>query len=141
MDKGASWTPVNAGLTSTFVFGLTVSGTHLFACTGNGIFVSTDDGGLWNQISSGLKFTNTHSIAVDTGNILVGTAAGGVWWRPLSEVLAVEPVGPLPVSFLLQPRLPQPLQPEHDHQVRVAESITREPDGVSTCLGARCPCW
>ena len=73
-DNGASWVPVNSGLTTDDITALAVSGTNLFAGTwGNGVFLSTDDGADWNAVNSGMNSNYVEALAVSGANIFAGT--------------------------------------------------------------------
>jgi len=57
-DNGASWIPVNEGLTDRHVHavGLNInedSSTKIFAGTANGVFISTNNGAIWDSINNG----------------------------------------------------------------------------------------
>jgi hypothetical protein len=87
-NNGASWTPVNTGLTrGIIVYSLVVSGSNLFAGTSGGVFVSTNNGTSWMAANNGLTNTDVHSLAVSGPHLFAGTDDGGVWRRPLSEMV------------------------------------------------------
>ncbi|MBW8052088.1 MAG: hypothetical protein FVQ77_17440, partial [Cytophagales bacterium] len=77
---------VNTGLTSTNVYSLAISGTNIFAGTGGGVFLSTNNGSSWTAVNTGLTDLNVRSLAISGTNIFAGTWRGGVWKRPLSEM-------------------------------------------------------
>jgi Secretion system C-terminal sorting domain len=67
-----------------------VSGNNIFAGTyGDGVFLSTNNGVSWTNISKGLGQQSVYSLTVSGGNIFAGTNGRGVWRRPLSEILGV----------------------------------------------------
>jgi hypothetical protein len=87
-DSGVSWTPVNAGLTDTFVDAIAVSDTNLFCGTyGGGVFLSTNNGGLWAPVNNGLTNAHVRTLAAHGtslfagtwGAIFVSTNSGGNW--------------------------------------------------------------
>lgn len=93
-DKGQSWARANNGLTDTLVHCLAVSGTDLFAGTGNGVFLSTDKGASWTHASTGLTGGPVSSLAVNSGNIFAGSTSGvyrsansGTSWTPANTGL------------------------------------------------------
>lgn len=53
-DSGTSWTAVNTGLPTLFVYALAANGGTLFAATDLGVFRSTDNGTNWTATNSGL---------------------------------------------------------------------------------------
>jgi hypothetical protein len=98
-NNGASWAPVNNGLSGlaldvlSFVF----NGNKLFAGTWRGgVYQTTDNGASWTAVNSGLMNSNTepssvvHSLAIVGTNLYAGTRGAGVWRRPLSEMIAPE---------------------------------------------------
>ena len=76
-NNGASWTPVNTGLTNTRIRALVVNGLNLFAGTGGGVFLSTNNGTSW--VNAGLTNTFVWSLAVNGSNLFAGTHGGGVF--------------------------------------------------------------
>jgi hypothetical protein len=77
-DSGASWTQVNAGLTSRNVISFGLSGENLFAGTrAGGVFISTNNGTSWNQTA--LSGHYVHSIAVLDTTLFAGTEGNGVF--------------------------------------------------------------
>jgi photosystem II stability/assembly factor-like uncharacterized protein len=77
MDGGDSWTAVNAGLTSTTIWSLAVSGTTLYASTNGGVFRSEDEGQTWFPANTGLP--STGALAVSGTVLYAGTSGGGVF--------------------------------------------------------------
>ena len=78
-NNGTSWTAVNTGLTSSFVYALAVSGTNLFAGTYDGIFLSTNNGTSWTAVNTGLTNTYVKALSVSGTNLFAGTQGGGVF--------------------------------------------------------------
>ncbi len=85
-NGGMSWTPINSGLTSTNVFSLAVSGSDLFAGTGDGggVFISSDNGATWKAVNNGLSYTpgmvySIYTLAASNGRLFAGTVAGGIY--------------------------------------------------------------
>ena len=107
---------------SEIVQALTVSDTNLFAGTGGGVFLSTNngltyssvialavsgtnlfvgtwDGGVFSSTNNGaswnqdgLKNTHVWSIGISGMNLFAGIDGGGVWRRPLSEMITATSV-------------------------------------------------
>jgi hypothetical protein len=50
-DNGASWIPVNTGLSNIEIRSLAAMGTTIFAATGNGFFRSADNGDTWSEVT------------------------------------------------------------------------------------------
>jgi photosystem II stability/assembly factor-like uncharacterized protein len=96
-DNGASWTPVDSGLTNTYVSALAYSpngsgGPNLFAGTDVEVFRSTDDGKSWKVILDGVD--RVHGLAVAGPNLLAGLSNGiflstnnGTSWAPADSGL------------------------------------------------------
>jgi photosystem II stability/assembly factor-like uncharacterized protein len=83
----SSWIPMNSGLTSQRVaslfLGSTTTGTaNLFGGTVGGVFVSTDNGGIWRAANNGL--TNTQGVCFSIGgtgskSLFVGCLDAGLF--------------------------------------------------------------
>ncbi len=75
IDKGNNWTPINTGLTPSYIILLAINSTgDLFAGAVDGIFRSTDNGDSWIPIKTGLGNLSVNTIVIDSsGYILVGT--------------------------------------------------------------------
>ena len=90
------------------VYCFAVSGTNLFAGTGDGVFLSTDNGTSWTRASTGLTGTYVSSFAVSGTNLFAGTYgfSGGVFlstdngtsWTQASTGLTSTLVSALAVS-------------------------------------------
>jgi photosystem II stability/assembly factor-like uncharacterized protein len=88
------WTRVNAGLTNTLVRCLAINDIKLFAGTDNGVFLSTNNGESWNDISNGLPIKSIYSIVGIDTNVFVGTDSGafvstntGISWSAFNSGL------------------------------------------------------
>ena len=115
-DHGATWVPVNNGLTDPSIFTLfSPDGTHLFAAGAGGVFLSDSAGESWSSVSTGLT-TGVYALALsgDGSTLLAGTTGFGVWKRPLSEIIGTTGVGNGEASpstaILLHGNLPNPFR-------------------------------
>jgi hypothetical protein len=82
-----AWTSVNNGLTDPIVLSLAVVGSSIFAGTHNGgIFLTTNKGSSWTDVSSGRLRTRVWAIGSDGTNAYV-CGGNGIWRRALSEML------------------------------------------------------
>ena len=54
-------------------------GTNIFAGTGNGIFLSTNNGANWTAVDSGLTDLHVRALAISGTNLFAGTDRGGVY--------------------------------------------------------------
>lgn len=86
-DGGATWTPMNAGLTTLLVTALVIdpsNSSSLFAATdGAGIFKWNDGADTWFPVNSGLTNLDVYALGVDPatpGTIYAGTKGGGVFY-------------------------------------------------------------
>jgi len=79
-DNGVSWDSLDNGLTNTHIYGLTATGTSLYAggfqfprdSTG-GVFISSDYGENWNIIDTGLTDHKVNLLYTDGSNLYAGT--------------------------------------------------------------------
>jgi photosystem II stability/assembly factor-like uncharacterized protein len=136
-DNGDTWTVI-ANLPSfsqaTQFLG---NGGDLFACgENNGVFLSTNLGTSWTNISAGLPSPNYRfTLAIHNGTMYAGTSGNSVWKRPLSDVTAVEPAGgAVPSGFALRQNYPNPFNPATEVRFEVA-SRERVRIGVYDVLG------
>jgi hypothetical protein len=77
-NKGSDWTKIGSGLPTCWrITALAVNGTNLFAGTnGGGVFLSTDDGTMWNPVNTGLANLNVKALLVSQPKIIAGTDDG-----------------------------------------------------------------
>jgi photosystem II stability/assembly factor-like uncharacterized protein len=78
-DSGATWTA--SGLSADTIQALTVgAGSKVYAGTTDGVFLSTDLGLTWSDISTGLVNANIHALTVGPdGTVYCGTWGEGVY--------------------------------------------------------------
>ncbi len=57
-DPATIWTPANGGMRNASVFSFTFVGTRIFAGTGQGIYISSDNGRNWAPSGNGLTANN-----------------------------------------------------------------------------------
>ncbi len=92
-DSGANWAVRSRALTDTRA--LIASGTNIFAATSDGVFRSTDEGGIWTRTSAGLPTGGVSALfAVSDGRIYADTFSGvyvssnqGGSWTALNDGL------------------------------------------------------
>ena len=112
----AQWVQTN-GPYGGSVTDLGLSGNNIFAGTGGGVFLSTDNGSNWNAVNNGLLQLTVYSLTISGDNIFAGTdgagAGGGVWRRPLSEMITAVETNKdnLPTEFALEQNYPTPFNP------------------------------
>lgn len=113
LDGGASWAPINTGLTGlsvrTVVINSQVPDTLYVGTAGSGVFTSTDGGTTWTPASTGLLNPNVNALVIDpqTPSILyAGTVGSGVFkstnagatWAPSSTGLGNARVAALAID-------------------------------------------
>jgi hypothetical protein len=114
-NSGASWTPINSGMTNLFGNAVAVSSngagdTNIFA-GGRGVFRSTDNGTSWTAAGLSLLSVKCLAISPATGgtgdpNIFAGTRGNGVYrstdngtnWTPVNTGLTSYNIWALAVS-------------------------------------------
>lgn len=109
-DYGQSWIP--AGLGGHSVFCMLFINSYLIAGTDGYVYVSSDNGTTWNNISDGLNFAWVHSLTATSTDVFAGTNYSGVLKRTLSGIVYVkDPIQEIPESFELQQNYPNPFNP------------------------------
>jgi hypothetical protein len=81
-NNGASWTPVNSGLTNQHIYSLAFSGTDILAGTfSGGVFFSSNNGASWTARNTGFLSMNPEvtAIAVNGTDIFAGMFDGGIY--------------------------------------------------------------
>ena len=92
-NNGSSWTSISiSGGLGNYVYSLLISGSDIYAGTGNGVFTSNINGPvIWNALNSGLKLPAlcaVNSLAADTINLYAGIGDVSVWKRLISEIVS-----------------------------------------------------
>ncbi len=82
-DNGETWQHADADLPDHRVGIICASGPYLFAGTETAIFVSTDLGSIWTDISNGAPFSGATTALWTNGAYLFANSWGGVWRYPL----------------------------------------------------------
>ncbi len=96
------------------IYDFAVTGSNIFAGTIGGVFLSTDCGLHWSNVSSKELNTGIISIAILGSDLVAGTeGAGVIWKRPLSEMIAFSNVSDrlLAFDFKLEQNYPNPFNP------------------------------
>ena len=76
-DNGQTYTTSNTGLTNTQIYSIEVSGNKIFAGSGDGLFVSDDQGVTWSIISDAIFHNHAIShLAISGSTILAGGYSG-----------------------------------------------------------------
>ena len=114
-DLGINWTPAGNNLPTDKVLTFAAYGNNLFASTQNfGIWLSTDFGGNWTNISDGFDpVFEALALIVNEPYIFAGRLSRGVWRRLLSDVVtSVELTDDqIPNDFTLNQNYPNPFNP------------------------------
>ncbi len=104
-DGGISWKPSNEGLTDTNVLTLTGNDSSLLAGTTTGIFLSTDNGALWNEVLDQERTQSFYGKG-DTIYALTSFAAlGGQLFKSFDGGKHWNPAAPNPNAYI--PRSPR----------------------------------
>jgi Secretion system C-terminal sorting domain len=109
-DSGLSWSG-DTGFTYYPVDLLYAKDPDLFAGSNSGIFVSSDKGITWKDISGGASLGWIFAFAIGDSNLVAGTV-NGVWLYPLSQLTAVRssPAN-IPSECVLRQNYPNPFNP------------------------------
>ncbi len=112
-DLGATWKPVNKGLSNFTPGTLALNGSAIFAGTdGGGVFVSNNNGDLWTKVTTGItnQYVGGLATQASTNRIYAGTMGGvfvstnnGTTWSNYSNGLTTMDVRSLVVcdTFIL----------------------------------------
>jgi hypothetical protein len=94
---------VNSGLTDQYIKSLAVSGSNLFAGTGNGVFISTNNGTSWTKPNA--TYVDAESFAMSGTNLFAGGYYGvflstnnGTSWSAVNSGLTDQYIKSLAVS-------------------------------------------
>ncbi len=88
------------------------SSGHIFVGTYDGVFRSTDNGGIWAQVNTGLTNTSVCSLTINSsGHIFAGTCGGGVFRSVQSTTSIKETNTAIISSFVLMQNYPNPFNP------------------------------
>ncbi len=111
-DDGNTWLGRARGLPADCdIYDFVVAGSSVFAGTRGGVFLSTDFGLNWINVSSKELNTAIRSLAIFGSDLVAGTeGAGVIWKRPVSEMIAMSNVSErlLTFDFKLEQNYPNP---------------------------------
>ena len=95
------------------VLAFTGNDNLVFAGTTGGVYMSGNNGTLWQGINDGLTETNIRALAITDSLLFTGTSSGGIWYRPLSQLTtSVETSSKSnPKDFILYQNFPNPFNP------------------------------
>ena len=118
-DNGKTWVPINTtGVPeSYFLYPINIlvgHGSDIFMVFYNVVFVSTDNGNNWNNISNGLPGSEITAFFVNDSSVFAACAEVGIWQMPLSEIITAvkQPeLASTPKSFVLWQNYPNPFNP------------------------------
>lgn len=79
-DDGLSWNFVNNGISNNNILALAVSAEKVFCGTNDGLYMTTNSGGVWSAIKQGLPaFEGVTSLATEGTKMILGTFESGVF--------------------------------------------------------------
>jgi hypothetical protein len=95
-DFGRTWTKITNGIRAdAYVHAVREDPTRrgmLYAATQHGVYVSTDDGALWQPLNSGLPDVSVADVIVENNELVIATHGRGFWvldnLAPLRQVTA-----------------------------------------------------
>jgi hypothetical protein len=109
-NNGLNWSLTS--LNNTGVYSFVLSGNAIIAGTDTGIYLSTNDGLTWIQKNEGMGNFAVTSLVINSGYIYAATIGSSVWYRPLSELVGIEPnMKNIPDKFTLSQNYPNPFNP------------------------------
>ena len=79
MNVNAQWVQISNGMNSGTTSGFAVIGTNLFAATGGGVCISTNNGNNWTMVNNGLTASIIVGIAVSGTNLFAISQSQGVF--------------------------------------------------------------
>lgn len=116
-NNGVSWTDISsATLADKVVYSIAIHQVNIIAGTGGyGIYVSTNNGTIWEESDDGLpnSFTDVHALEKSSTTLYAGTLFQGAWERPLTDYLTdvISISDDLPQNFYLSQNYPNPFNP------------------------------
>lgn len=114
VDNGVSWTLADNGIPKVPVATLAVVGTNVFAGNDYGVYLSTDFGANWSDVSSGMTGASYCTFLSPGKTDLFVIYKGEVWKRPYSGMITSvkQTNDEVPSTFELSQNYPNPFNPE-----------------------------
>jgi len=127
-DNGTSWVVSDNGLPRVPVDALAAVGTNLFAANDYGVYLSTNNGTSWSDVSAGMTIASYCTFLIPGKTDLFVIYQGGVWKRPYAGMITSvkQTSKEIPGEFELSQNYPNPFNPE----TTISYSITT-PSNVS----------
>jgi hypothetical protein len=92
VDNGESWEAVTPEW-SYSIEELVPVGSNIFGLSSTNVFVSSDNGGTWENVHTGISGIGTGqfvSLGANNQTLFVGTKFDGIWHRPLSDMVSID---------------------------------------------------
>jgi len=131
-NYGINWTKTS--LHNTIICSLASDGTNVFAGTGRGVYMTTDDGTTWIPKNDNMPAIRVRAINISGAFIYAGTETQGIWKRALNEIVRLKLENhEVPNSFLLSQNYPNPFNPV----TKIKFAIPSTPLSFGEGLGVR----
>ena len=111
-DGGTSWHPANIGYESDGNAIVVGPNGYLFAGGNNSVYVSTDNGDAWTQMTAGMGYPRVYSLDISpNGTLIAGTYGNGVYYSAIAVEVREHVSDRLPSAPYLGQNFPNPFNP------------------------------
>ncbi len=103
---------------------LLLASTYLRVHDTSGVYLSTNFGNTWQNISSGLgTIQSIRTLLIANNYLFAGTPGNAVWRRPLSEVIGIQNISSeIPLEYSLSQNYPNPFNPITNIKYKISKS-------------------
>lgn len=109
-NNGQSW--YLSGLTNHSIYSLIDINGNIFASADNGIYLTSNNGSSWVNVTENLSNTEINSLCNFNNYLYAGTIGNSVWKRSLSELIGINKNSTnIPTSYNLFQNYPNPFNP------------------------------
>ena len=89
-DNGNTWTDLSITPEYPYISSMASNNSFVFASTNLGVFLSTDNGYSWINISDNLINPNCLKVMINGNYLYVSIESGGIWRRALSDFVGIK---------------------------------------------------